>query len=208
MFELSLLLPILFISVQEKKLKLLRHVFLILKVKDSTSICLNFNSNGKLSIQLPQGSSSDSYKIYLLVNIVDDSYGSTLYDIQTPIIVTPVDGGLINSLNLLTLSNATANNSILVGLNSGNLNLVSKNVIALSSDLNKLSNSQNLSSIETNQISLVREFMVTKVNSLSLSDISSMKIISSSLSVATQFPAQISSKIAVIFLIKFVSTLC
>ncbi len=147
---------------------------------------------------MPQGSSSDSYKLYLLVNIVDDSYGSTLYHIPIPIIVTPLEGGLTSSLNLLTLSNSTTNNSILVGLNSGNLNIVSKNVVALSSDLNKLSFSKNLSSIETNQISLVREYMINKVNLLSISDISSMKIVSSSLSLVTQFPAHISSKIAVI----------
>ena len=30
-------------------------------------IALNFNSNGKLSVQLPQGPNLDSYKIYLIV---------------------------------------------------------------------------------------------------------------------------------------------
>ena len=55
-------------------------------------ISLNYNSNGQISLQLPQGPQSDSYKIYLSVNIIDDTNGVTNYYVKNnPIIVKPND---------------------------------------------------------------------------------------------------------------------
>ena len=61
--------------------------------------------------------------------------------------------------------------------------------------------SQNLTEIAqaNNQMSVLREFMVNKMNELSVSDMSSIKVISSALSAATGAPQQISSKSAVKF---------
>ena len=82
-----------------------------------------------LSVQLPQGPSTDSYKIYLLVNIIDDTDGSTLYYLSNPVTVQP-DNSLANDLASSITSN-DANNQLLLNLNSGNLNIVAKNVIAI-----------------------------------------------------------------------------
>ena len=91
--------------------------------------------------------------------------------------------------------------SLLVALNSGNLNLVSSNVIALSTVLNIPITSSYSNSTENellnNDMADLREFLVEKVSTLSISDISSVKVISSALASATQSTGQISSKTAV-----------
>ena len=149
---------------------------------------------------MPQGPSSDGNRLYLFVNIVDDSDGTTVYNIPTPVVVTANDN-LADSLAQSITSN-DPNCPFLIDLNSGNLNLVSKNVIALTSVFNIQSSSSNSSNststmLENNQKSELREFMINKVNDLSISDISSIKVISSALSAATGTPQQINSKSAV-----------
>jgi len=87
-----------------------------------------------LSVQLPQGPSTDSYNIYLLVNIIDDTDGSTLYYLPNPVTVQP-DNSLANNLASSITSN-NGDNQLLLNLNSGNLNIVAKNVIAITTILN------------------------------------------------------------------------
>jgi len=137
------------------------------------------------------------------VNIIDDTSGTVVYNIPTPVIVKPNDA-LANSL-ADSISNNDPNSPFLVQLNSGNLNLVAKNVIALTTVFNIQSTSSssnqnvNLTQLNevNNQMASLREFMVNKVTQLSVSDISSIKLISSALSSATQAPQQISSSVAV-----------
>ena len=163
---------------------------------NENSIALNYNTNGQISLQLPQGPSNDAYKIYLYVNIIDNTKGTTVFTIPNPILVYPnidLASGLLDD----------PNNPFLTQLNSGNLNLVAKNVIALTTVFNIQStdsaSSQNLTEIAqaNNQMSVLREFMVNKMNELSVSDMSSIKVISSALSAATQTPDQVSTKTAV-----------
>ena len=162
-------------------------------------IALNYNSNGLLSIQLPEGPSSDSYRVYLFVNIVDDTYGTTVYNIPLPMTVFP-NNNLADSL-AQSISSNDPTCPLLVDLNSGNLNLVSKNVIALTSVFNvqsyTTSSNASATTLQNNQKADLREFMINKVNDLSISDISSIKVISSALSAATGTPQQVSSKAAV-----------
>jgi len=155
---------------------------------------------------LPQGPESDSYNIYLFVNIIDDSYGTTVYTILTPVHVTP-DNQLANKL-ATSISNNDPNSPVLQALNSGNLNVVAKSVIALTTVFNiqSISNSSSSSNsiymtenpnIQNNQMADLRDFMVKKLNDLSVTDISSIKVLSSALSASTQTYAQITSDTAV-----------
>ena len=145
-----------------------------------------------ITIQLPEGPSSDSYKIYLFVNIIDDTDGTTVYYLPNPVIVTP-NNNLATSL-ADSITSSDPNCQFLVELNSGNLNTVSKNVISLATVFNIQSESQtaasssssgtvNLTQIDqvNNQMATLREFLVNKVTELSVSDISSIKVISSAI---------------------------
>ncbi len=177
--------------------------FFLFKVTYSSNqnpIVINYNSVGIASIQLPQGPESDSYKIYLFVNIIDDSTGTTVYLISTPVVVTPNDQ-LTDDLTTMLATNDPSS-QINLELNSGNLNLVAKNVIALTSVFNiqSRSNSSGNISEKTNKMADLREFMVKKVTELSVTDISSVKVISSALSVSTQTYEQITSNTAVFYI--------
>ena len=114
--------------------------------------------------------------------------------------------------NLLTSINSNdPTNAFLINLNSGNLNLVSQNAIALSSSFNNFLSSSSSGSNDndtatTNQLNQVytqmaslRTYLVEKVASLSVSDTSSMKVISSALYSVTQTTSQVSTQAAVIY---------
>ena len=168
---------------------------------------MNYNSNGDLYIQLPQGPDYDSYKLYLFVNIIDDTYGVTVYNITQPVTVMPNDN-LANNLAASIASN-DPNSPFLQDLNSGNLNLVAKNVIALTSVFNiqGLSTTSTASTTttstnattnaENDKKAALREFLIGKVAELSVSDMSSIKVIASALSSASANTDQISRNAAV-----------
>ena len=142
------------------------------------------------------------------MNIIDDSFGKVIYKIPSAVVVIP-NNELANLISDSIL-NQNPYCQAYIYLNSGNLNLIAKNVIALSTVFNIQSESQtaasssssgtvNLTQIDqvNNQMATLREFLVNKVTELSVSDISSIKVISSALSAATQSTSQISSKTAV-----------
>ena len=148
------------------------------------------------------------------MNIIDDTDGTTVYLLPTPVTVKP-NIQLANSL-AESISSNDASSPMVIELNSGNLNLVSKNVISLATVFN-IQSSMSLNSNNTlnnsavsandtaaiaqinNQMASLREFLVNKMIGLSVSDISSIKVISSALSVATQTVQQVSANTAVIF---------
>ena len=150
---------------------------------------------------MPQGPESDSYKIYLFVNVIDDSSGTTTYPISTPVVVTPNDK-LADDLATILATNDPSS-QLNVALNSGNLNLVAKNVIALTTVFNIQSSSNSSGNMsdalsgQNNKMADLREFMVKKVTDLSVTDISSVKVISSALSASTQTYDQITTNTAV-----------
>jgi hypothetical protein len=168
-------------------------------------ISLNYNSNGQISLQLPQGPQSDAYKIYLSVNIIDDTNGVTNYYVKNnPIIVKPNDALALSVMQ--SIKNNDQNNQFISGLNSGNLNMVAANIIALSSVFNteseaslNTSNTNNTNNnVDNNDKANIRDYMAQKVTQLSVSDVSSIKVIGSALSKLTETPQQVSSNTAVI----------
>jgi len=165
----------------------------------SYPVCLSYNSIGNLSVQLPQGPMSDAHNIYLFVNIIDDTLGTTVCNLTSPIPVTP-NSLLVQDL-MGSISSNDMTNSIYADLNSGNLNLVTNNVVSLSTALNiQISESGGaifLNSSVNNQMASLRDYMIQKVSNLCVSDVSSIKVISSALSMATQVFYQISSSSAV-----------
>jgi len=162
-------------------------------------ISLNYNSNGQISLQLPQGPQSDSYKIYLSVNVIDDTNGVTSYNLKNnPIIVKPNDA-LAQSL-MQSMKANDQSNQFIAGLNSGNLNLIAANVIALSSVFNAESdgslNTSNTS--KNNEKAAMRDYMAQKMTQMSAYDVSSIKVMGSALSKLTETPQQVSYNTAVI----------
>lgn len=182
-------------------------IFLATFTGNDNPIALNYNSNGDLWIQLPQGPDSDGNKIYLFVNIIDDTYGVTVYNLTQPVIVTP-NNNLASQLAASITTN-DPNSPFLQDLNSGNVNLVAKNVIALTSVFNIQSisstNSSSTSSpTDNDQKASLREFLVGKVTELTVSDMSSIKVISSALSTASANTDQLSRNAAVcVFFFRF-----
>ena len=155
---------------------------------------MNYNAIGNLTTQLPQGSDLfGSYQIHLSVNIIDNDDGITLYRLVTPVTVYP------NSAlyEMFTSGKKDSSSQISRELNSQNLNLVCRNVIVITKSLSMhfASSNQNVTFIY--QMALLREFLVTKVTDISVSDISSIKVISTALSTATQISSQITIKTAV-----------
>ena len=149
---------------------------------------MNYNSVGIGNLQLPQGPQSDSYFIYLSVNIIDDTNGVTNFVLSNPVVVLP---------NTNLLSDASSNRQLMTELNSGNVDLVSRNALAIAMGLNMQFNSSQSTSSQTSQVTAFKEFLVTKVTELSVSDSNSMCTIASTLSSLTQTPSQVSSNMAV-----------
>ena len=153
---------------------------------------LSYNSIGNFYTLLPEGPVEDSYKIYIIVNILDDSNGKIEYKLANPITVWP-NVAMASDLGDMVSSN-DPNSPIMQDLNSGNVNLVARNSLILSSVLNsgngKLSNDESAN---------VRDFLIDKISSLTVSDMSSIKTISSALSMATSSIGQVSRTAAVRF---------
>ena len=149
-------------------------------------ISLDFNSNGETSLQLPQGPQTDTYKIYLSVDIIDDAKGVSHYNITTPVTVNP-NVPLLQSLTNSILSNGMSN-QVMTSLNSGDFVLVTNNVIALSF---LIKNAQGNYSDES-QYTLIRDYMAEKVSQLSVTNVNSIKVVSSTLSSLTEVTEQVS----------------
>ena len=168
-------------------------------------ISLSSNTNGQINFQLPQGPQSDTYKIYLVVNVKDNSNGVTTYNISTPVNVLSNDTS-VQSLtdSILNLNGNGSNSQILNSLNSGDTNLVTSNVLALTSLINAQSTSDNSSSnSENSQMILLRDFIADKVTQLSVTDVNSIRLIGAALSSITQETQQVSVNTAVNFICYF-----
>jgi len=115
-------------------------------------ITFSYNSIGELQIELPQGAKSDSYNLYLIVNIIDDLGGTLVYYLKNPIVVQSNEE-LKQSLSSEILStnpstDISISSDFMQQLNSGDVKTVSKNVINMANELNLDSNSQNLTTTE------------------------------------------------------------
>ena len=142
--------------------------------------------------------------MYLYINIIDDTDGITVYNLTTPVIVTPS----INIISRLSIS-LMANDwhvQFLLELSSGNLNLVGKNVIALATEFNIQSRLASITAFQLAQITGLRRTMLERLTQMSLSDISSIKVMLSALSALTETTSQVPLYVAVkkYFLIRLV----
>ena len=142
---------------------------------------------------MPQGAPDDNYNIYIYVKIIDNENGVTVYHIPSPIQVLPNTQAANLALNLV--NSVDPNNQISQEINSKNLNLVSKNVLVLASVLNRAS-----AALTNDQKSVIRDYLINKISSLTLSDMSSVNLIASSLSLLTSSPDQMSKLASVNFL--------
>ena len=142
--------------------------------------------------------------MYLIVNVIDDSGGATVYEIPTPVNVYPNDKFADDIAN--SLMDTTQSSPFLLDINSGNLNLVAKNVISLTSVFNVQSlgaatattgSSSTTPDPNDDKKAFLREYLINKVSDLTVSDISSIKVIGSALSVATGTIQQMSKQSAV-----------
>ena len=167
-------------------------------------MALNSNSDGNLWTKLSQGPPNDGSKIYIFVNIIDNNNGVTIYNISKPIVVT----SNTNFLDELAANLASNNPSLplLQEINSQNLNLIAKNVIAIAGEINfqSLSSNDSTSNSQNNHKASLRDYLIGKLTDLSLSDLSSIKIISSAMSIASSNKEQVSVNAAVNFNIFFV----
>ena len=150
---------------------------------------MGYNSYGVVSLQLPQGPQFDSYNIYLSVNIIDDSNGKFFFNLSTPVQVQPNNN--TNNILQAILSNNSSSNQMLE-LNSGNLNLISRYVISLS-----LFMSTQNPPFDNDQMASIRENLMSKLSQLIISNMSSIKVLSSAFSILTQKPDQVTSSLAV-----------
>ena len=163
---------------------------------------LSYNSIGQISTHLPPGQSTYSYNISLSVNIIDDTDGITVYSLPYPVTVY-ADNNLTYSIieSLIdtnaNMINTQTTNQIMLELNSGNLNLVARNVIILTTVFNIMNSASSLSLAKLNQMTYLREFMMNKISQLSASDVSSIKVLLSALSETTKIARQISQTMAV-----------
>lgn len=109
-----------------------------------------------MSIQLPQGPQSDSYKLYLFVNIIDDSLGVTVYNISTPVQVNQNQNLASSLLNDVLTNNPFS--SFLNNLQSGNLYVMAKTIIGIACVFN-IEGKQDAISNNVSPFSLLYEYM-------------------------------------------------
>ena len=139
---------------------------------------------------MPQGAVEDNYNIYIYVNIVDNENGRTVYHLSSPIQVLPNSQSA--DIFISVIDSIDPANKISQDLNSQNINLVSKNVLVIASILNRHS-----STLTNEQKANIREYLINKIISLTLTDISSIKIISTALSLLTYSSDQVSKALSV-----------
>lgn len=93
---------------------------------DSNPIALNFNSEGSITMQLPPGPSNDDNRLYLFVQVFDDSDSYTKYELANPVVVK-IDQALVEEAmngilndpanfkdNLLSLDADAAANTLII----------------------------------------------------------------------------------------------
>ena len=111
-----------------------RYEYFAAFMNDPNPIALNYNEEGILYTQLPQGPPYDSYNISLFVQIIDDADAITVYEIPTLVAVLPIanqtqeiEYEVINGLNGTEFTQS---------LSTGDLQICAKNIISFTSMLN------------------------------------------------------------------------
>lgn len=148
------------------------------KYSDGTSpTALNFNQNGILVTQLPQGLKSDGYKLYIFVQIIDDSDAITIYNIEKPIVVE-VRQDILSQLSD-QLVNDPENSEFFNQIKYGDLQQSSTSMISMSMLLKEQPDND-----QDNY--KIKDLFIQVTNDLKVDDLSSVKVISSVVSVLTE----------------------
>ena len=103
-------------------------------LNDSNPIALNYNEEGILYTQLPQGPPYDSYNISLFVQIIDDADAIAVYEIPTLVTVIPIPDQ-IEQIKYEVINGLNGTN-ITQSLSTGDLQICAKNIISFTSMLN------------------------------------------------------------------------
>lgn len=170
-----------FINSKLKK-KLKKATFL----NNTNPIALNFNQKGLVNIQLPQGPAFDGYKLTIFVQVIDDLDSIGAFVIPNQIVVEPKAGIADKFTN--ELLSGTVDSNFMRDLNSGDIQLTSKNIISLASLLNnQIAIPDEASSTGSSERMLsVKQRLLDIAISLVITDVSSIKVIASVLSGLTE----------------------
>ena len=167
-------------------------------------MALNYATNGMIVFQLPAGPSDDDHKIFLYAKIIDNAGGLTVFNLPTPVQVVE-NKALTDSLMSQILSNSP-NSDFLNKIQTGSLQESSKSILAISTminmDTSSSQSSTNGSSSEddeaVNQRKKVREQLMNVVSGFTISDLSSIRLVTSVLSSLASNPNEISTTSSVI----------
>jgi hypothetical protein len=85
-------------------------------LNNSIVYAVSYDTVGTVNVLLPVGLASDSYHLYLYVQVIDDIGAITVYNIPTPVTVTIDTAYAAN----LTADLTSANSSALAMLNNSN----------------------------------------------------------------------------------------
>ena len=151
-----------------------------------------------MSLLLPLGAESDSFRVYLTVKIIDNNYGQTSYDLLQTVTVYPNIAK--TSELMLDIMDNYLNSSLAKTLQETGIKAFSQNMISYASMLN-YENSLKSSSTSvanttagslvqvadeaTNSRSKVRDSMLKLVDTLKASHMGSVKLISTMMAMIT-----------------------
>lgn len=154
------------------------------------------NATGYFYSQLPPGDTSDSNRLYVFVQIIDDSGSMAVYYITAPVIVPLQSSTLINNAN--DILSMTSGSYIVSCITSSDISVASSGIIAFWSSLNQLISSGSLpsASLDLTQIQNIAQIFTSSLDSYSLTSFSSIKAASSALSVVSSYTDLLSSTTA------------
>ncbi|CAF0988120.1 unnamed protein product, partial [Brachionus calyciflorus] len=163
-----------------------RYEYFVRNSKESSPIAINYNQNGTLITKLPQGLKENSYKLFVFVQVIDDSDGITIYEIPQ-IITVELMSGFLNDFSNQILNNPEQSN-FLNDIKNGNLQDSSSSLISINSLINNEENSSNLL-VEKQKL---KNILIDIACNFQITDLSSVKVIASVLSVLTENPQDVS----------------
>jgi hypothetical protein len=111
-----------------------RYEYFAMFANDTNPIALNFNPDGILQTQLPQGPVFDSYNVSLFVQIIDDDDAIAVYNIPIPVTVRPQEAYISQIEDEIISGNGQSDfYNFLV---SDDLQICSRSIISFTSMLN------------------------------------------------------------------------
>ena len=141
---------------------------------------------------MPQGPEFDDYRVSIFVQVIDDSDAIASFNITTPVIVRPTNDS-VGDLTASILS-GDPDSGILKEIDSGDLQNMARNIISLTSIIN--TQSLNETDLETKMA--VKEKLVNVTIGQNITDVSSIKVLASVLSILTQNTDEISENTTVL----------